>query len=516
MKKFKQVLLSILSLVLVAVLSIGGTIAYLTSEDSDVNVMTMGNVKIEQLEYERVVDENGNWVPTGETDKYGFTPDKLQEFTQSKPLYPAVFTDGNIKWDDRDTANGKDHQQSWGQVGASGSLQLFDDSVKNVQDKMVFVKNTGKSDAYVRTWIAFEQGNLTSENFSSIINVNADASQTGVNEAGGNSHWIYEVYGTDVEIDGNKYVVYKYTYVGAKNNNGILAPGAVSYPSLTQVYMKPEATNEEVEAIDGNGNGTYDILVLSQAVQTKGFTDAETALDTAFGEGQPWVNGVTIAVTVKTEEEFNEAARAGKDMIIGKNIEFKEGSTVIAKDLTIYLNGKTLTTQRPLFAGASTKDVSTITIDGANVVIKGEGKVLNVGTDSVYAIGIINNGKVTIDGGYYEAFHDTFYVKKGTLEIKSGRFNTIGDNEPYAVEDKSPHSGTFEDCFSNSVINCDDDQYTTGNAIVKVTGGSFRNFNPSNVHEGRLHHQNHVQAGYKVEASTQDANGDVWYTVVAE
>jgi hypothetical protein len=203
-------------------------------------------------------------------------------------------------------------------------------------------------------------------------------------------------------------------------------------------------------------------------------------------------------------------------MIIGKDIEFKKSSTVVSKDLTIYLNGKTLKSQRSLFGGASTKDVSTITIDGANVVIKGEGKVLNTGNEPVYSVGVINNGKVTIDGGYYEAYHNTFYVKKGTLEIKSGRFNTLGDNTPYAVEDLEQHTGTYADCFSNSIINCDDDQYAMGYAKVIVKGGSFRNFNPSNVHEGRFHHQNHVQAGYKVEASTQDANGDVWYTVVAE
>ena len=45
------------------------------------------------------------------------------------------------------------------------------------------------------------------------------------------------------------------------------------------------------------------------------------------------------------------------------------------KDLTIYLNGKTLTAYRNHRSGLTVKDVSTLTIDGANVVIKGEGKV---------------------------------------------------------------------------------------------------------------------------------------------
>ena len=47
MSKLKKVLLMCTAYALVAVLAIGGTLAYLTSEDSDVNVMTMGNVKIE-------------------------------------------------------------------------------------------------------------------------------------------------------------------------------------------------------------------------------------------------------------------------------------------------------------------------------------------------------------------------------------------------------------------------------------------------------------------------------------
>ena len=47
----KKSVLMILSLVMVAVIALTGTVAYLTSTDEAVNVMTMGNVKIEQQEY---------------------------------------------------------------------------------------------------------------------------------------------------------------------------------------------------------------------------------------------------------------------------------------------------------------------------------------------------------------------------------------------------------------------------------------------------------------------------------
>ena len=77
MSKMKKVLLMCTAYVLVAALAIGGTLAYLTSTDEDVNVMTMGNVKIEQIEQQ--YDENGNLV----------------DFVQDKPLYPYV---GELGW----------------------------------------------------------------------------------------------------------------------------------------------------------------------------------------------------------------------------------------------------------------------------------------------------------------------------------------------------------------------------------------------------------------------------------
>ncbi|MBR2054227.1 MAG: SipW-dependent-type signal peptide-containing protein, partial [Clostridia bacterium] len=153
MRKQRKLIL-ILAVVMSIALAAGSTMAYLQDTDEDVNVMTLGTVYINQLEYERVPEDghertNDAWVSTGETDKYGYVPDEIRLFTQDKPLYPAVFADGVIKWDDR-LANNRaadEHQQSWADVkgekvtGAPGSFQLFDDSVKNVIDKFVFVEH---------------------------------------------------------------------------------------------------------------------------------------------------------------------------------------------------------------------------------------------------------------------------------------------------------------------------------------------------------------------------------------
>lgn len=79
---------------------ITGTVAYLTSTDQDVNVMTLGNVEIEQLELQRAEGveyagllEEGDLVP----------------FEQGQALYPAVGVgDGAY------TAEGDDNLLYWG------------------------------------------------------------------------------------------------------------------------------------------------------------------------------------------------------------------------------------------------------------------------------------------------------------------------------------------------------------------------------------------------------------------
>ena len=139
MSKTKKVLLMCTAYVLVAALAIGGTIAYLTSEDSDVNIMTLGNVSIAQHEYERVVDANGDYEKITVTKNDGTTVEsyKIQEFTQAKPLYPATGTitgwdSTSVRWEqlaDYTKARG-------GQAPFAG--------LNNVQDKFVVVENTGK------------------------------------------------------------------------------------------------------------------------------------------------------------------------------------------------------------------------------------------------------------------------------------------------------------------------------------------------------------------------------------
>ena len=225
-----------------------GTYAYLTDIDAATNVMVLGNVDIEQYEYER--DAEG----------------KLVAFKQDKPLYPAV--NPAMEWGEAITFSDSI------EGAARGSQMVFVEP--NALDKFVFVKNTGKSDAYVRTLVAFEAGTKTMEEHEKLIGLSYhDMTWTIVNQ----------VYTT---IDGENYVVLELVYTGRgaedDDKGGILPVSQTTTASICQIYLASTATNEDVAALDGNNNGKYDILVLSQAVQAAGFTDAQTALDTAFGK----------------------------------------------------------------------------------------------------------------------------------------------------------------------------------------------------------------------------------------
>ena len=268
----KKIIAMVLALVLVAGLSIGGTVAYLQSTDSQLNTMTLGNVQIQQIEQER--NANGEIV----------------DFTQNKPAFPVVGSDTNRS---SYTINGH-------------SCVLFDNN--NVLDKIVSVKNTGLSEAYVRTLILFECPDFDPNNY---VKFNRD---------GGGQTWGPFI---EVTIGGVNYVCMYSTYTEA------VQPGATTRPSLKQMELMPSTDNTYCAKF----GGTWEIVALSQAVQTAGFPDAATALNTAFGEVDAtsvteWFKTI-VPVVVTTGEELQDAIDSGAGNIkLGGDIELDGGITI--------------------------------------------------------------------------------------------------------------------------------------------------------------------------------------------
>lgn len=222
-----------LSAALLILTAISGTLAYTESSQSSETAMSTGNVHIEQIEKERIPGTNN-----------------LRAFSQNKYVEPAYFADGQLKWSDT--------EQSWTEVSAPGSNRLYDNSVKNVIDKFVFVKNDGDKDVYYRTIIAIEcpEG----------LDINLIGLNLNENPKFKWDDWGYK------NINNKRYFVKVATYQGK------LIPGEVSIPSLLQIYLKPQTTNKDIELIGEE----FDIIVRSQATPATDGVTPEVKLNDTY------------------------------------------------------------------------------------------------------------------------------------------------------------------------------------------------------------------------------------------
>lgn len=478
--KLKNVLLTGLSFVLVAALAIGGTLAYLTSTDDDVNVMTLGNVSIAQHEYERVVNADGTYA-TKTIDNV--TSYVLKDFTQAKPLLPSAI--------DTTTWEGWDWDSTvvrMTQVDSYGGMQVFK-AASNAQDKFVTIENTGDTDAYIRTLVAIEigstDGSLIGTSYHSTwTDTDFDPSTTKVSDP------LY------IQIDGKNYMLQEYIYAGGqlsdgswRHGNGILPAGDTSYPNLSQVYIKSAATNEDMKALDGNGNGTLDILVFSQAVQAAGFDNAETALDTAFGDitttNHPWIDGADLPTIATTTNELKNALKTkGETVVLTSGTYDMGGSFSIAEGVTL------IGSENSVIKGTLTSTMKNITVK--NVTFKGGNA-----QRWAYAKGNVVFENCTFDATSVYAIH---YDGTSGADITYKNCDIIG----WVAIAGGQNSLTFDGCriFGNGTYGV---IRTYSDTTIKNCTFDVDNVNTTDVYQDGIHA---VDCTITVENCT-NANGEI-------
>ncbi len=488
MSKLKKVLLLCTANLLVAALAIGGTLAYLQNTDSDVNVMTLGNVAIEQIELQRAEDVAHNAGESGKGN--GVINGALVPFVQNQKIFPAV-PKNNAATDYTAEATDLFYWGDYVYSGTAGNGLWNDNKLANVMDKMIFVKNTGKSDAYVRTLIAFEcpEGMEFSQGPDKEFMMNINGSKT---------LYAWEEIGY-ITVDGVRYLVMEATYLNALN------PGNTAHPSLLQVVMTHNATNEDMELL----GDTYEILAVSQAVQAAGFADAKTALDTAFGKtadkATEWFGGKVIYAS--DLDDIKKAFAEGGTVILTDDIKFEKITPIEpGKEVYLNLNGKTITVDE------DTKSNTLIWVkDGAKLTIDGNGTI-DLGSVSTMAIFcpygelVIENGtfirdkvttvtdattglfmgaknsgcNVTINGGYF----DPGYYDANADDIEGILAGTVAFEETDA--DKANHNKPGD---KNAVRTAIKDNVSvvlnhSGYGSFKVYGGTFVGANPAWGDEG--------------------------------
>lgn len=136
-------------------------------------------------------------------------------------------------------------------VSVDFSAEMY--TAENALDHIVVVTNAGNISGYIRTWFAFEMGDLTEEEFKASVCLNRNEID-----------WVWGAFQYGTEIDGNRYAVVYATYKDP------LASGATTAPSLLQILLDHTVSNETAERLDGNGDGKYEIKALSRAVSAEG------------------------------------------------------------------------------------------------------------------------------------------------------------------------------------------------------------------------------------------------------
>lgn len=126
-------------------------------------------------------------------------------------------------------------------------------TAENVLDHIVVITNTGNHAGYVRTWFAFEMGDLTEEEFKASVLLNQNSTQ-----------WTWGEFTYGVQIGGERYAV-----VCAKYNTA-LDGGATTSPNLLQILLKSDVSSDTANRLDGNYDGKYEVRAYSQVVSDDG------------------------------------------------------------------------------------------------------------------------------------------------------------------------------------------------------------------------------------------------------
>ena len=252
----KKKIVALCLCVALAVVAIGGaTLAYFTDTDNETNTFTTGGVKIELIEQQRNADSSA-----------------LVPFENNKNLMPIV---GSAQ----------------GEQEIVGGVKL--PTAENYVDKIMTIKNTGVSDAYVRIFVAvptaLQNGQTPNAPRYDVLhwNFNGDSCAEG--------QWTDEiVVANPTVINGVEYKIYSRTYTTALEANAVTAT-----PAYIGFYLdKTVDMNADGEYTVNWGNGpvviNYDlskgveIPVFAQAIQAEGFASAADAFAASGLPDNPW------------------------------------------------------------------------------------------------------------------------------------------------------------------------------------------------------------------------------------
>ena len=267
----------------------------------------------------------------------------------------------------------------------------------------------------------------------------------------------------------------------ALSNSGLTTLTIKVGTGLTGVVLYhnniPMTKVDSKAAVDADGEFYYDGTTGTVTFATSSFSPFTIVFDSP----------VAVAGGV-SYYDLQSALNAGGDVILLKDIETPTVTYTVTKDVTLDLNGKTLS--------GSGYD-GTLCVTSGKLTINGDGKV--IGNDdrnygmAVWACG--ENSELVINGGEYS----------NTLDHEDNQMDMIyvSDGADAVIK-----GGTFKCATPKWTLNIKDANHANGSSTFTVTGGKFYQYDPANsATESPV--ANFCGAGYGAIK-----NGD-WYEVIS-
>ena len=250
----KKILAFAMVFALAAVAVVGGSLAYFTDEDETENTFAVGNVNISMIEQQRN-EQN---------------PDMLSPYVDGSTLIPVVENEKEspvITNGDNDETN---------DVALPSEANYA-----NYIDKIVRVSNTGKSQAYVRAFIAIPSS------------IDAFTLDGGLHLSLGESKsWEDLIPAGTATINSIKYNVY------SRINSEVVESWTTTAPAYSGIYLDKDVDADENGNLIINGNtvgrstytveGKVVIPVFAQAIQVAVFDTADEAFAASGLTSNPW------------------------------------------------------------------------------------------------------------------------------------------------------------------------------------------------------------------------------------
>lgn len=174
---------------------------------------------------------------------------EVADYRKLLPVTDATLTKEAVQLTDQFTVTDKmNHTEN---VNLSFHADMY--TAENVLDHIVVITNTGNHAGYIRTWFAFEMGDLTEEEFKASVLLNQNSTE-----------WTWDEFTYGVQIGDELYAVV------CANYNRALGGGATTAPNLLQILLSSDVSSDTASRLDGNNNGKYEVRAYSQAVSDDG------------------------------------------------------------------------------------------------------------------------------------------------------------------------------------------------------------------------------------------------------